>query len=336
MPIVVSHQPPMELLARAGWYVGAGEERQRREEMEQRERMQMRGIEANLISQQMSYQQQMQRDVMGAELQAQRDVFQAQHAVDRMAQQEELRQRAAQIRQEERNEALMQRQKAQNEAAAGRFRDQQEWDQTKFFIGQADDTLRDISDQLGDGMGFETDAQQQEYQSKLAEIDKIRNNPSLRPVQRAQAMYELASRLPIPSKRIPTTREQMEEQIIMRPDPNDPSRMVEWTVDRNGLPSVAREPETKKPEQDDSFEREQVGMKAYNEAYKLLTKTEKGKLGDSKTIPPTHEEVVKYLTQQQKFARGQSGGEAPQEPAKPAKKRKLKFDPATGSLTEVK
>jgi hypothetical protein len=337
MPIVVSHNPPMELLARAGWYVGAGEDRQRQEEMEQRERMQMRGLEANLISQQLSYQQQMQRDAYGAQIESAQMQQRGQQQAELMRQQEEMQQRAAQIRQEDRNEALLQRTKMQNELATSRFKDQTEWDQAKFFFSQSDDITGDISAQLTEGMGFETPEQENAYRAGLAEMDRVRKEPSLRPIQKAQALYELSSRLPIPTKRIPTTREQMNEQIIMRPDPNDPSKMIEWTIDRNGLPSVAREPDLPKPQMDPEFEREQAESKAYNDAFKLLTKSEKT-LSGNKTIPPSHEEVVAFLDKQKEYVRGQAGaGTAKGKPqqGKPKVKR-MKFDPATGQLTEVK
>ena len=52
MPIFVSHQPSVQLMAQAGYTAGAGQFMQQQREMAQRERMQMRGLEAEALAQQ--------------------------------------------------------------------------------------------------------------------------------------------------------------------------------------------------------------------------------------------------------------------------------------------
>ena len=54
MPIVIHHQPNAALFARTGYVAGAGQYLQRLQEMRQRERMQIRGLQYNQMSQQMA------------------------------------------------------------------------------------------------------------------------------------------------------------------------------------------------------------------------------------------------------------------------------------------
>ena len=323
MPIVVSHQPPMELLARAGYYIGAGEERQRMEEMQQRERMQIRGIEANLLSQQMSYQQQMQRDYAGAMYNAQQNQQEFDNRNNMMERQAELQARAAQLRQEDRNDALMARQKAQNDAMDLRQKNSLEWDQHKFFMGQADDVRKGIQESLDDGMGFANEDEQRQYDNLMKQISEIQRNPTIRPLQKSQAIYQLTEQLPIPSKRIPASKEQLEAERVIMDDPNNPGRKVEWIRNRSGAWDVAREPEIPKPEKDtaaqDQEKLKSMRMKQYMDVYKLLTKP--GGTGEPDT-PPSHEEVVKAIQQMEDYVNqgGSMGSEGT-------------FDPNTGALS---
>lgn len=330
MPIVVSHQPPMSLLARAGYYIGAGEERQRREEMEQRERQQIRGIEANLLSQQLSFQQQNYRDAAGAAYNAAQQQNEMMNRQAMMERQAELQQAAAKLRQEERNDALMQRQKMQNEAANLRQKNQLDWDQHKFFTGQADDHMTMIREQLDDGLGFASDDEQRMYDQGMAEINKIRNNPTMRPLQRAQAMYELAQRLPIPTKQVQSLKEQIQQETQWIEDPNLPGRRVLVTRNRSGAFDVIYDPQMPKPVEDtsqqDAEKVKTMRMKQYMDAYKALTV--KGSAPGEPDKTPTDQEVRAYLKQMEQYA---AEGESPEQGQSV---RRLKVDPATGQLME--
>lgn len=338
MPIVISHTPPMELLSRAGYYIGAGELRQQQEEMQQRERMQIRGIEANLLSQQLAQQNQMQRDVWGAQMDQQRLDQQQQHQLELQGNQQQMQQKLAEIRQQDRQEALQAKTRA-NELNEAQFRDRIEWDQAKHFSGESNDIKTLISEQLSSGMDFETPAQRQTYENLMAEIEKAQANPTLRPIQKAQAVYELSTRLPIPTKRVPTTLEQINEQTVKRPDPNNPSKMVEWGIDRNGLPTVLREPADEKGQGEEALFKEKIAITKqnggdYDAAFKALTRKEEG----GKTIFPTHEEVMKYLDQRSEYADPEKKKEREIGPVDPHSGRKAKrryvYDPATGEYRE--
>ena len=337
MPIVISHQPPMELLARAGWYAGAGAYRQEQEEMQQRERMQIRGIEANLLSQQISYQQQMQRDAWGAQVDAQRQGAQQQHQQDMLTRQQEMQQKLAEIRQQERQEALQAKLQNQKELSASKFRNEIEWDQAKHFYGESDDVSALIREQLADGYDFETPQQRQEYENKMAEIAKLRNDPTLREIQKAQGIYEIATRMPIPSKRIPTTEEQMREQMVEIPHPNNPNKKLLIAPDRDGNPRLIAGDEAEKADTSaqDELAKEESFKKEYSDAKKLLTKRT-----DGGTVFPSHEEIMDHLEAQSDYADMKMGRKKEQpaqqepEPA-PVKKqaRRLKYDPETGTVT---
>lgn len=309
MPIVISHTPPMELLSRAGYYIGAGELRQQQEEMQQRERMQIRGIEANLLSQQLAQQNQQQRDVWGAQMDQQRLDQQQQHQLELQGNQQQMQQKLAEIRQQDRQDALEMKLKAQNELAAGKFRDQVEWDQAKHLYGEASDVTSLIREQLAEGLDFETEQQRKEYEDRLAQIEKTRKDPTLREIQKAQGVYELATILPIPKKRIPTTEEQLKEQMITVPDPNNPGKVLMFAPDRDGNPRLISGGDSGSAKEDTSVKDlamvKEKRQKAYFDAYKLLTK----KTLDGKDVNPSHEEVVKYLEKVEQY----SGGSQPQE-----------------------
>lgn len=301
MPIVISHTPPMELLSRAGYYIGAGEMRQQQEEMQQRERMQIRGIEANLLSQQLAQQNQMQRDVWGAQMDQQRLDQQQQHQLELQGNQQQMQQKLAEIRQQDRQDALQAKMQA-NELNASKFRDGMEWDQAKHLYGQSDDVTSLIRDQLAEGLDFDTPQQRAEYENKLAEIDKIRKDPTLREIQKAQGVYELATRLPIPKKRIPTTEEQLNQQLIKMPDPNNPGKILLIAPDRDGNPRLISGGDSGSAKEDTAAKDlaviKEKRQRAYNDAYKILTKKD----ADGNTIFPSAREVEKYLEQVDSYA----------------------------------
>lgn len=337
MPIVISHTPPMELLSRAGYYIGAGEMRQQQEEMQQRERMQIRGIEANLLSQQLAQQNQMQRDVWGAQMDQQRLDQQQQHQLELQGNQQQMQQKLAEIRQQDRQDALQAKMQA-NELNASKFRDGMEWDQAKHLYGQSDDVTSLIRDQLAEGLDFDTPQQRAEYENKLAEIDKIRKDPTLREIQKAQGVYELATRLPIPKKRIPTTEEQLKEQMITVPDPNNPGKVLMFAPDRDGNPRLISGGDSGSAKEDSAV-KERIAITKqnggdYDAAFKALTK--RGTGPNAQDIFPTHEEVMKYLDQRSEYADPEKKKEREIGPVDPHSGRRARpeyiYDPATGEF----
>lgn len=341
MPIVISHQPPMELLSRAGYYVGAGEERARQEEMQQRERMQIRGIESNLISQQLSYQQQMQRDAVNQQYDMQQMGAQQAHQQDMFDRQEQLREKLAEMRREERNDQLKMKLQSQNELSQTKFKTQLEWDQAKFFSGQASDVMDTIGQQLQDGMGFETEDDEKAYRDMLRQIREVRNNPTMRQIQKEQAVYELTQKMPIPTKRIPPTREQFESETVEVQ--NKHGQWERWGRDRNGTWRKETQDSAEDNSALDAEKQKSERMKQYADAKKLLTRTKKT-LDGTETTFPSHEEIIRYLDEAEQFADPEKAAareaevqaERKKGPVSPySGKRKMKYDPETGQLTEM-
>ena len=96
MPIIVRHEPDPRLLSQIGFQIGAGMQNQWQQEMAQRERMQARAIEANMLSQRIAQTQAwerqqaqiggaMQRQLMG--LQADQQMLQQRHDMNKELQQ---------------------------------------------------------------------------------------------------------------------------------------------------------------------------------------------------------------------------------------------------------
>ena len=67
MPIVVTHQPSVQTLAKAGYYAGAGEAMQAQQRMATEARMQERQMQADMIQRQMAMEQQFQGHQMDLE-----------------------------------------------------------------------------------------------------------------------------------------------------------------------------------------------------------------------------------------------------------------------------
>lgn len=212
MPIVVSHQPDLGLLARAGYIAGAGEYQRWQDEMAQRERMQMRALQSNLYSQQMAQGNAFDRMAFGASIDQQRDAqlqaseqnFRRQMAeLDAANRMDEL-QLSAQLR---RDQQLTEMESAGNA------------DIVKFLTSTADRRLKSIDDALMDGYEFEGDGMQQ-YQAMLQQVAKIQQDPTVPGLTRAQAIFEKVNGAPIPKLKRPSFEQQVQEQTatVTTPD----------------------------------------------------------------------------------------------------------------------
>ena len=209
MPIVVSHQPDLGFLSQASYFAGLSEWKQQQARMAQQERMQMRGINANLYSQAMGQQNAMQRDAFG---------YQQQIALENMRQGNRMQMlemdRNAQAQDffaemdEKRRAARLQMESMENRGVAD------------FYFGQVDDTMKRIQDLLANGYEFEGDGlnQWQSLQQQLANIDK---DGTLTPFQKAEAMYKkVLQEAPMPSMKRPAFQSEVDENTAWVTDPS--------------------------------------------------------------------------------------------------------------------
>ncbi len=305
MAIIISHQPPMDLLARAGYYIGAGEERARQRELEQQERMQIRGIETNLLSQQLSYQQQLQRDAMHQQY----DAANSQASFDRQAtmqkQQDDLRKHLAQLQREHDIDLAERQMKHQRQQAGARHMDSMQLDQMQYLNGQAEDTLSSIRNLLGQGLEFDTEDELKRYQSVVHQLGVIAKDDTIRPMQKAQAAFELTSRLSIPRKPSQDWEEYVRTSTTKMEDPNNPGQFLLIGRDRSGEPRVLSSPSTDRrteelqrrlDEQKLKTQQDEADQRLYQDVVKMLTRQEtpEGSMNPVNVLP-SHEEVQQMM-----------------------------------------
>lgn len=222
MPITVTHSPDPELLSQAGYQIGAGAQLQWAEEMAQRERMQMRALESNLITQERA------------------------HAWNQEFRQQD-RQARLQMNQED-NDTVLRRQELQNQSLMDRL-DQQwkfrqqldadkhasvlERDQGKFFLGVAEQRIDDINKLLNSGYTFATPQEEAAYNNAMSQIGEMQKpRDDMTPAQQASATFQLARSLPVPRQPKIPLKQQFEEEVITVPMPDGSEGR--FSRDRNG------------------------------------------------------------------------------------------------------
>lgn len=212
MPIVVSHQPDLNLLARAGYVAGAGQYQQWVEEMSQRERMQERSLQANLWSQQMSQDASMQRMMYGA-------AYDQARAAQIQAGEQDFRREMADLDAQNRMDLMQAEHKNRRDQMLTEMESAGNADIVKFLTSQADDRIKRIDQALMDGYEFDGDGLAQ-YQAAQQQIAKIIQDPTVPGITRAQAIYEKSSAIPIPKLKRPNFQQEVESRTatITTPD----------------------------------------------------------------------------------------------------------------------
>lgn len=312
MPIVVSHQPDLGFLAQAGYVAGLGEYQQRQQEMAQRERMQIRGIQANFQSQafetqagfarqNMDFQQQM---LMGdAEAKRQKEMFdvERQDKFDMFKMEMEAQRRNEMLR----NESFMNRDIAQ------------------FYLGQVSDTRKRIDEMLMDGYEFTPEGQKQ-WESLQAELAKIQEDATITPVAKAEAMYKLTmAKSPIPEFKRPDMQQRVDENTVWKKDEETGKKVL---VGNAREFAVLFEPEAEKPDKEENpkslrehvFSGTKEGNASLMSIYKMfqtaMTKTDPVTGAET---PPSDDEIWKkvdsYITNHD--SRMQAAGQ--QQPGQP-------------------
>lgn len=237
MPIVVSHQPPMELLAQAGYEAGAGEFLQQQRQMQQRERMQIRSIRAQILQDQMRQMSADRRSAMsiGANL----------------ASQEMARRNARELQDiRHKNQLDYLRQQGEQAAAlqATRYENALQADQAQALHALASDRFEAISDLISDGFSYSPEAMKQ-YNEALA-LRKAAADPTLKPIQSAQLLYQASLKTPVPEQP-PTDDLQQWMDNNIQPYQTESGAEVLVSRDANGKPSFFQ-PDPPDPDEADA------------------------------------------------------------------------------------
>ena len=113
----------------------------------------------------------------------------------------------------------------------------QERDMVQHLLGQSDQRQEMIDQILSDGMQYTP--QDQAKADKIREnIQSITADQTLTPMAKADAIYQQALQMPLPSVKAPSMEEQIDERIFWMQDPNDPNgaRKLPFTMtERNGM-----------------------------------------------------------------------------------------------------
>ena len=289
MPIVVTHQPSIQTLAKAGYYAGAGEAMQMQQRMAAEQQMQERRMQADMIQRQMAADQAIQQQKFELE----RMQFGKQLNMQQMQEDHALRVRLEDLNHKNQLEAIkierdnrLAAEELANENAATR-------DQATFFRGAATQTKDRIQGMLDSGMTF-TPEDEQLYKAKLKAMDAIIKDKTLKPWPRAQALFELSNELPLPTIRPPSSKEIIDEQLQWIPDPNDPTgqRKIAVSISRNGEVRSVYTPEVQRPEKDTSMDQLKQDQELYMKIRESLSKGIDEKTGQETVKSPTHDEIM--------------------------------------------
>jgi hypothetical protein len=317
MPIVVTHQPSIQTLAKAGYYAGAGEAMQMQQRMAAEQQMQERRMQADMINRQMAAGQAVQQQKFELE----RMRFGKQLNMQQMQEDHALRVRLEDLNHRNQLEAIkierdnrLAAEELANENAATR-------DQATFFRGAATQTKDRIQGMLDSGMAF-TPEDEQLYKTKLKAMDAIIKDKTLKPWPRAQALFELSNELPLPTIRPPSAKEIIDEQLQWVPDPNDPTgrRKIAVSIGRNGEVRSVYEPKDPPQEKDTSADDQRQFTELYMKVREQLRESVNESTGQKTIREVPHEEIMAVIRQMQDGA-----GES--QPIQ------FKRDPKTGALT---
>lgn len=249
MAITVSHQPDFGLLARAGYYSGAGADRRWQAEMAQRERMQERALASNFLSQQLANVNAIDRMGIANEMSQQRDMSNFAQRMDLQNQGLEYRKQLDELTRQDRMERMQfeaeQRQieeilKNSNEAEA---------DFNSFLLDSSKSYLKEISELRASGVDWANESDRRKYEKTVDEIGRILSDETLTPNAKAQAAYQLAMAVPALTTKIPNTEEIINDSVVPKQYtlPDGSTGYALFGLDRDGRPRLLADM-TPKPE----------------------------------------------------------------------------------------
>lgn len=290
--------------------------------MQQQERMQTRGIQANFISQQMAAANRFamqERDMQfRAHQGAENRAFQAeqQDGINQM------RRQLADLDQENRLDVLRQQQVNRKEILELQAKNEQEQDVINHLAGAARDTRSMVDQALQAGFEFSSEEESARYRKNLSDLDRIAEDETLSPIQKAQAQFKITSRLPIPSIKKQDFGEEIESKIHWFKDKNT-GRELPITYDRSGSPQIIGgykpddavvEPEAEMPDAPSLADQYRTDPKAFTSMFKTfydaLTTETPGSEGSPATKKyPTPDEVMAAIEKAMQRMDGGGGNE---------------------------
>ncbi len=302
MPIVVTHSPSVQTLAKAGYYAGAGEAMRAQQQMASEQRMQERRIQADVIQRQMAMEQQFQGHQMDLNRMQVNNQFQMQQA----EREEQMRKRLMQLEHDNDLDRIKRTRDANREAEEQANENAATRDQAVFFRGAASQMRDQIQGLLDAGMSF-TPEDEQAYKAKLKAMDAVMKDKTLKPWPRAQALYEISQELPLPTIKPPSPQEIVKESVVWMPDPNDKTgqRKIAVALDRNGAARLLHAPTPEKAEVDNSAKDMQNYQDLYLKVQQSLYERSKKineKTGEVEYAQPTDAEVRQAIAEIQSAA----------------------------------
>ena len=237
MAITVQHTPDMNALFQAGYTAGAGLFRQQQRELAQRERMQMRSIEANFISQQMAQANRLELADMRGRQQFMAD---QQHNAARMQFANlEWNRRADLAHQQQAFQRQMQDIDFQQRQDIARFEFEErqnlaelqnlnaiDRDIAQFQLGDASDRMMSVRKMLQDGMTFETQREADAWDKFQESWKTVVQDASLDPKRKASALFELSRRVPFPKQQEVSIQDIIDQRSGFKDDPISGKRFM--------------------------------------------------------------------------------------------------------------
>jgi len=301
MPIVVSHQPNMNLLADASYRAGLGQYQQQQQEMQQRERMQIRALQTNLYSQAQAQEAALQRQLIGGEQDFRRQslLMEEQQKFQREMQREKMQADNDQFRADMENrktEAMLQRESIERRPIA------------KFYMNESSRIMKQIDDALAEGMVFDSspaanEEAMRQWMGAKREIGIIQSEGTMFPFQQGETIYQKLVNQPVPSIRAKGFQDELNENMAEIPDPFNPE--LKRKIIRRGMaeditPDPPKQEDPKPQSMKDlifgvSAEAITNHMKLRAQAMKELTKKVPDGTGGFNEQPPTSADIDEWI-----------------------------------------
>lgn len=298
MPIVINHQPSASSLARIGYQAGAGEFQQQQRIMQQRERMQMRQIQAH---QQMAMFEEFNRD--------RRAMLQAGAAEQMMKAKQEFEAEQARLDFEDQMIFKKMEEELAEDRAVAKFENAEQTDQRKAFRASTEQHLEAIADAKSRGYVY-TEKEEEEVRKLESELLELKGKKlEAFPLGYAEGRDITVKKMPIPSMRTKSYEEDLRERMKTITLPNGEEQTFIQQPDGSDL-HIPSKPDPKAAELANERRLENMttmqkfkaaGAEDLGDLLLKLTKEmtvtikEGGVAGGSETKPPSAGDVLKYL-----------------------------------------
>lgn len=334
MGITISHQPDFGLLAQMGYQAGMGQLHREERDRSIQLRMQEREIQAGMMREERRHQMSLERAQFGAAMnmaasdRASANRFDQQRIFNQ--QEQEFQSQQQRIQNENRIELMNLQNRRYRELEEERRMSLEERDIRDFYLSNAETRLDDIQELRKLGYEYEpgSDAERH-YNQAMDQINRIRDDKTLEPHEKAEAIHKIVSGIRPPEITPESTGQAYDRTTHVIEDPNNPGRKIILTRDRNGVFGAMDIPEQDVPEEPSTqdqidnlplaervFADPDLFLKYWQAAEKQLTSTGDG-LGPVE--PPSSDAIRKRMQEM-------LGGARPN--------KVLSLNPETGDLVE--